>query len=186
MCVNAPDVGASITLSTGFMSKFDYHQAMRDGHGYNLYIADLLANFGVPRVDVPAFSIATTHDEIKEKTKNEKDVIVDDLVLEVKSSSRAFHDIDDFPHNPLIVDTVYGFDSKIIKPFAYLIISQITHNIFVIPVATKYDWTIQTYYDRYRDIEDQFYMVSKRHCRPFIELVDILLERANERTNQMQ
>ena len=68
VCVNAPDVGASIILSTGFMSKFDYHQAMRDGHGYNLYIADLLANFGVPRVDVPAFSIATTHDEIKEKS----------------------------------------------------------------------------------------------------------------------
>ncbi len=36
-----------------------------------------------------------------------------------------------------------------------------------------------------RDVEEQFYMVRKRHCRPFIEMVDILLERANERTNQM-
>jgi hypothetical protein len=167
------------------MTKFDYHKAMAEGHGYNLYVADLLQHFGVPKVDVPAFTIATTHDEIKDMTKNEKDIIVDDLVLEVKSSSRAFTDVDDFPHNPLIVDTVYGFDTKIIKPFAYVIISQITQNIFVIPVSTKYDWTIHEYYDAQREITEQFYMVKKRHCRPFIELVDVLLERANERTNQM-
>ena len=167
------------------MTKFDYQKAMAEGHGYNLYVADLLQHFGVPKVDVPAFTIATTHDEIKDMTENEKDIIVDDLVLEVKSSSRAFTDVDDFPHNPLIVDTVYGFDTKIIKPFAYVIISQITQNIFVIPVSTKYDWSIQEYYDAQREITEQFYMVQKRHCRPFIELVDILLERANERTNQM-
>jgi hypothetical protein len=118
-------------------------------------------------------------------TENEKDIIVDDLVIEVKSSSRSFKNADDFPFNPVIVDTVHGFDSKIIKPFAYVMISQITQAIFVIPVSTKYDWTVQTFYDAQRDIEEQFYLVRKRHCRPFIEMVDILLERANERTNQM-
>lgn len=158
---------------------------MREGHGYNLYVADLLQHFGMPKVDVPEFTIATTHDEIRDKTLNEKDVIVDDLVLEVKSSSRSFQNVDDFPYNPVIVDTVNGFDSKIIKPFAYVMISQITQGIFVIPVSTKYDWTIQIFYDAQRDIEESFYMVRKRHCRPFIELVDVLLERANERTNQM-
>lgn len=167
------------------MTKFDYHKAMREGHGYNLYVADLLQHFGMPKVDVPEFTIATTHDEIRDKTLNEKDVIVDDLVLEVKSSSRSFQNVDDFPYNPVIVDTVNGFDSKIIKPFAYVMISQITQGIFVIPVSTKYDWTIQIFYDAQRDIEESFYMVRKRHCRPFIELVDVLLERANERTNQM-
>jgi hypothetical protein len=167
------------------MTKFDYHKAMREGHGYNLYVADLLQHFGMPKVDVPAFTIATTHDEIRDKTLNEKDVIVDDLILEVKSSSRSFQNVDDFPYNPVIVDTVSGFDSKIIKPFAYVMISQITQGIFVIPVSTKYDWTIQTFYDAQRNIEESFYMVRKRHCRPFIELVDVLLERANERTNQM-
>jgi len=186
VCVGALDVDASITLSTGFMSKFDYHKAMAEGHGYNLYVADLLQHFGIPKVDVPDFTIATTHNEIRDKTLNEKDIVVDELILEVKSSSRSFSNIDDFPHNPLIVDTVYGFDSKIIKPFAYVIISQKTLNIFVIPVATKYDWSVQEYYDAQRDITERFYMVQKRHCRPFIELVDILLERAHERTNQMQ
>lgn len=158
---------------------------MREGHGYNLYVADLLQHFGVPQVDVPDFTIATTHDEIRDKTLNEKDVIVGDLVLEVKSSSRSFTNVDDFPFNPVIIDTVSGFDSKIIKPFAYVMISQITQGIFVIPTSTKYDWTIEKYYDGYRKIEERFYLVKKRHCRPFIEMVDVLLERANERTNQM-
>ena len=45
------------------MSKFDYHKAMREGHGYNLYVADLLQHFGMPKVDVPEFTIATTHDQ---------------------------------------------------------------------------------------------------------------------------
>ena len=51
---------------------FDYHKAMAEGHGYNNYVASLLRSFGVPNVDVPEFSIATTHDKIADKTKNEK------------------------------------------------------------------------------------------------------------------
>jgi hypothetical protein len=167
------------------MAKFNYETAMREGHGFNLYIADLLQTFGVPNVVVPEFSMAATYDERINKTLNEKDIVIDDLVLEIKSSSRSFRNADDFPHNPLIVDTVHGYDSKVIKPWAYVIISQITRGIFVIPTATKQYWTITTFYDAQRDIEERFYMTSKRHCRPFLEMVDLLLERAHERTNQM-
>jgi hypothetical protein len=167
------------------MAKFNYETAMREGHGFNLYVADLLQTFGVPNVVVPEFSMAATYDERINKTLNEKDIVIDDLVLEIKSSSRSFKNADDFPHNPLIVDTVHGYDSKVIKPWAYVIISQITRGIFVIPTATKQYWTITTFYDAQRDIEDRFYMTSKRHCRPFLEMVDLLLERAHERTNQM-
>jgi hypothetical protein len=168
------------------MAKFNYETAMREGHGFNLYVADLLQTFGVPNVVVPEFSMAATYDERINKTLNEKDIVIDDLVLEIKSSSRSFKNADDFPHNPLIVDTVHGYDSKVIKPWAYVIISQITRGIFVIPTATKQYWTITTFYDAQRDIEERFYMTSKRHCRPFLEMVDLLLERAHERTNQMQ
>jgi hypothetical protein len=167
------------------MAKFNYETAMREGHGFNLYVADLLQTFGVPNVIVPEFSMAATYDERINKTLNEKDIVIDDLVLEIKSSSRSFKNADDFPHNPLIVDTVHGYDSKVIKPWAYVIISQITRGIFVIPTATKQYWTITTFYDAQRDIEERFYMTSKRHCRPFLEMVDLLLERAHERTNQM-
>jgi len=165
---------------------FDYHKAMEDGHAYNHYVADILRHFGVPGVVVPEFSIATTPDEITDKTKNEKDILVDDLVIEVKASSRAFRNAEEFPYNPVIVDTVYGYDSKVIKPLVYIIVSQVTKGMFVIPTATKADWTIRTYKDLDRNIEDRFYMVSKRHCRPIIEFIDLLLERANERTDTLQ
>jgi len=157
---------------------FDYHKAMAEGHGYNYYIADLLRQYGIPKVDVPAFSIATTHDAIRDKTENEKDIVVDNLVLEVKSRALTFRDQDDFPHSLVLVDTVYGFDQKIIKPFAYVYLSQITKGVFVIPVSTREFWTIATIYDNARQIEVECYFVTKRHCRPFLELVDVLLERA--------
>ena len=165
---------------------FDYHKAMEDGHAYNHYVADLLWHFGVPGVSVPEFSIAKTSEEVLDKTKNEKDVLVDDLVIEVKASSRAFRNVEEFPYNPVIVDTVYGYDSKVIKPLVYIIVSQVTKGLFVIPTASKPDWTIRTYKDLDRNIEDRFYMTNKRHCRPFIEFVDLLLERADERANTMQ
>lgn len=164
---------------------FDYHKAMEDGHAYNHYVADILRHFGVPGVVVPEFSIATTPEEITDKTKNEKDILVDDLVIEVKASSRAFRNAEEFPYNPVIVDTVYGYDLKTIKPLVYIIVSQVTKGMFVIPTATKADWTIRTYKDLDRNIEDRFYMVSKRHCRPIIEFIDLLLERANERTDTL-
>ena len=165
---------------------FDYHKAMAEGHSYNHYVADLLRSFGVPNVDVPEFSIATTHDKIADKTKNEKDIVVDQLVLEVKSRAISFEGADDFPHALVLVDTVYGFDQKIIKPFAYIYLSQVSKGIFAIPVQTRQYWTIATIYDQARQIEVECYFVSKRHCRPFIELVDILLERAHERAGEMQ
>jgi hypothetical protein len=84
-----------------------------------------------------------------------------------------------------MVDTVSGFDAKVVKPWAYVIVSQITEGMFVIPASTKQYWTIRSYHDVDRDIQDRFYMTSKRHCRPFVEMVDLLLERAHERTNQM-
>ena len=103
---------------------FDYHKAMAEGHEYNKYIGEMLRSYGVPNVDVPEFTIATTHDQIADKTKNEKDIMVDGLVIEVKSQSLTFTNADDFPYALVIVDTVYGFDQKIIKPFAYVFVSQ--------------------------------------------------------------
>ena len=165
---------------------FDYHKAMAEGHEYNKYIGELLRSYGVPNVDVPEFSIATTHDKIADKTKNEKDIVVDQLVLEVKSIAQTFTNADDFPYALVIVDTVYGFDQKVIKPFAYIYVSQMTKETFVIPVSTRQYWTIATIFDHKRQIEVECYFVTKRHCRPLLELIDILLERAHERAGEMQ
>ncbi len=165
---------------------FDYHKAMAEGHEYNKYIGEMLRSYGVPNVDVPEFTIATTHDQIADKTKNEKDIMVDGLVIEVKSQSLTFTNADDFPYAMIIVDTVYGFDQKIIKPFAYVFVSQTSKGMFAVPVSTRQFWTIGTVFDHKRQIEIECYFVTKRHCRPILELIDILLERAHERAGEMQ
>lgn len=159
---------------------FDYHAAMTAGHGFNEYVADVLTSFGISQVAVPELELVTDAAAIKEKTKNEKDVLVGDLVLEVKSSSRSFTSIEDFPHNPLIVDTVYGYEQKTIKPFAYIIISQLTKAMFVIPCGTHSHWEKHEYWDKNRQLVDDFYMVKKSDCRLFIDLVDELLSRQND------
>ena len=165
---------------------FDYHKAMAEGHEYNKYIGEMLRSYGVPNVDVPEFTIATTHDQIADKTKNEKDIMVDGLVIEVKSQSLTFTNADDFPYALVIVDTVYGFDQKIIKPFAYFFVSQTSKGMFAVPVSTRQFWTIGTVFDHKRQIEIECYFVTKRHCRPVLELIDILLERAHERAGEVQ
>lgn len=164
---------------------FDYIKSFQEGHAYNKKVGDILSNFGVPGVVVPDWSMHKDQDELENKTKNEKDVIVDGLVLEVKSRGFTFNTIDDFPYEKIIIDTVYGFDQKVIKPFAYVYVSQTTQNMFVVPVATKEQWTIGTIYDKQREIEIDCYFVTKRHCRPFIELVDVLLERASDRATEV-
>lgn len=164
---------------------FDYVNSFKQGHAFNCYIADILRHFGVPDVEVPEWSMHKNEAELQDKTKNEKDITVDDLVLEVKSSGYEFDDIDDFPFEKIIVDTVYGFDQKSVKPFAYIHASQKGNGIFVTPVATKPHWTIGTVFDKQRQIDIECYFVIKRYCRPFAELVEILLERASGRATEV-
>ena len=157
---------------------FDYEKAMLQGHSFNEYVASVLRQYGVPEVYVPEFTIASTHDAIADKTRNEKDIVVDGLVLEVKSRSLVFNSLDDFPLSSILVDTVYGFDQKLIKPYAYVYISQKTKAMFAIPSSSRQFWTMGMIFDTAKAIEVECYFVTKRHCRPFIELVDVLLERA--------
>ena len=178
VCVNVWVVGVTMT-------QFDYMASFHKGHKYNEYVAKVLQTFGVPNVSVPEMWDASNAQERLDKTLNEKDVLVDGLILEVKSRNLSFRSSYDFPYDQVMVDTVSGFDAKVVKPWAYVIVSQITEGMFVIPTATKQYWTIRSYHDVDRDIQDRFYMTSKRHCRPFVEMVDLLLERAHERTNQM-
>ena len=120
-----------------------------------------------------------------DKTINEKDVLVDDLVLEVKSRNLKFEDIESFPYEKILIDTVDGFDKKAVKPFAYVMVSQITGKMFAIAGASKEHWTVGEIHDPHRNVDYQAYFATKRHCRPFIDLVDILLERASGRATEV-
>ena len=164
---------------------FDYILAFREGHANNCAVADILRECGLQDVEVPEWSMHQNQAELEEKTRNEKDILVGNLYLELKTSSQVFNDIDDFPFTKIIVDTVHGFDSKTIKPFAYIHKSQKGSGIFVTPVASKPHWTIATVYDAKRQVEFEAYFVDKRYTRPFTELVEVLLERQADRASEV-
>jgi hypothetical protein len=45
-----------------------------------------------------------------------------------------------FPLSNIIVDTVSGYNKKLEKPLAYIIVSQITKDMIVVPVSTERFW----------------------------------------------
>lgn len=158
---------------------FDYHKAMKEGHAYNKIVAMRLQSEGIV-AEVPEFSFAKTKEEIKDYTLNDKDIIVGEDVIEVKSRNLNFgDDPNSFPYDELIIDTVSGFEAKNPKPIAYVMVSQNTGGMFVFPTSFVNSWRIERKYDRYRKHEDDFYLAPKALGRPFSQLVDKLKEKVN-------
>lgn len=150
---------------------FDYKAAMSEGHKYNKVVSMRLKDEGIDSL-VPDLEFAQTREEIKDFTANEKDIIVGDHVLEVKSRNLYFtDDPSTFPYDDLIIDTVSGFEGKANKPLAYVMVSQRTGGMFVVPSYTSKDWRVEVKYDRDRKHEDKFYLASKANGRPFATLV---------------
>lgn len=162
-------------LPVGVLMAFDYQEAIKKGYQYNLMVAQKLISRGVPNVIVPPFE---QWDGVSKEiiTKEEKDITVGNLVIEVKCRNLKFNGLADFPYEKIIVDTVHGYDSKTIKPFAYVIVSEYTNECFVIPGGTFKYWTIASVYDNVRKTTDDCYFVERRFCSLWIELVDVLLE----------
>ncbi len=114
---------------------FDYKSAMESGHAFNKIVAMRLESEGIS-AEVPEFSFAQSKEEIKEYTLNDKDIIVGDQVIEVKSRNLNFNDNpESFPYDDLIIDTVSGYEAKDPKPIAYVMVSQSTGGMFVFPTA---------------------------------------------------
>jgi hypothetical protein len=111
--------------------------------------------------------------------------LVGDLVLEIKSRNLKFESFEDFPYDKILIDTVHGYDSKAIKPFAYVMVSQITGKMFAIAGATRPNWSTGQIHDPQRNVVYEAYFATKRNCRPFIDLVDILLEMQSDRASQV-
>jgi len=149
---------------------------MEAGHKFNEIVAMRLKEFGI-MAEVPEFSFAKSQAEIRDYTLNDKDVIVGDRVIEVKSRNLAFtDDPSTFPYDDLIVDTVSGYEAKEPKPIAYVMVSQKTGGMFIIPTAFSNAWRVERKYDRDRKHEDDFYLTSKGLGRPFSQLVSKLKE----------
>lgn len=155
---------------------FDYKAAMTNGHKFNEIVAMRLRDQGI-QCEVPSLEFAQTKEEIKDFTANEKDIIVGDHVLEVKSRNLHFTDEPlTFPYSDLIIDTVSGFEGKSKKPLAYIMVSQKTGQMFAIPTYSKDGWKVEKKYDRDRKHEDHFYLAPISNGRSFNALVNHLKE----------
>jgi hypothetical protein len=116
-------------------------------------------------------------------TKFEKDIVFDwtGKCLEVKSSTREFtDDVLEYPFDSLFVDTVSGYDAKVEKPLAYVLISQKTRGIVCISPKTYDKWRKVNTFDRKREIMEWFYSAPKSVLQPFDSLVDHLIKIQNE------
>jgi hypothetical protein len=153
---------------------FDYHAAMKAGHRYNEIVAMRLRDHGID-CTVPELTLVSSKEEIAHMTANDKDIIVGEHVLEVKSRNLAFTDDPmSFPYDDMIVDTVSGYNQKKTKPIGYIMISQKTGGMFVIPDYTYINWTQAVRFDRERKHEDNFYFVGKQYGKQFVALVNYL------------
>ena len=155
---------------------FDYKAAMTKGHKFNEIVSLRLKDNGIDSI-VPDLEFAQSKEQIKDFTANEKDILVGDEVLEVKSRNLYFtDDPSSFPYDDLIIDTVSGFEGKAKKPLAYVMVSQKTGGMFVVPSYTSESWRVEVKYDRDRQHEDRFYLASTSNGRPFNSLVKHLKE----------
>ena len=160
---------------------FDYVTAFRQGGHWSKYVADILQSKGV-RCSAPEIKIATTTAEREYMTRHEQDIIFDwnDEALEVKSSSRDFtSDCFNYPYQSLFVDTVSSFESKIVKPLAYVFVSQKVKGLVCLSPKAKNHWRKVEAFDKQRQINELFYSASKDLLIPFDDLVDHLLKHQN-------
>ena len=119
----------------------------------------------------------------RKRFENEQDVVLIDQpgCIEVKSRRLNFrNDPITYPYSTAFVDTVIGWDKKDPKPLAVVLISQNTNGMLVVPVSTQPNWTQNASFDRVRQINENWYQVSKKELRTFNELVFWLKDRLNE------
>lgn len=156
--------------------EFDYKGAMAYGHRYNEKIANVLNQLGIS-CHAPELTFAETTEDRDNYTLYEKDIVLDKIngCIEVKSMNRIFStDPETFPLANIIVDTVSGYNKKVEKPLAYIIVSQHTQDAIVVPVSTYDLWFQDQKMDFQRGIYENFYFCPKGLAKPFSELVDYL------------
>ena len=143
------------------------------GFKYQRYICDLLLAHDIdvtmPRMRVRK-SIAAAKD-----FKDEPDAIANGKVLEIKSRSLEFYRTLDLP-TTVLLDTTEGWESKITKPFGYVVVSQITGAAVWTQGEDNSDWTVVRTHDRKRDINVVCYAERRLRFEPIKTLIAKLKE----------
>ena len=107
--------------------------------------------------------------------KDEADLTVAGKVIEVKSRTLDFQRTLDLPQRVLL-DTVEGWEAKTRKPFAYVVVSQISGAMVWIPGTDRSKWVTIRTHDRKRGINIVCYAARRFEFEPIKTLVEKLKE----------
>ncbi|MBU2515920.1 hypothetical protein KJ966_31770 [bacterium] len=149
-----------------------FKKELEEGFKYQLQIAEILQSNGI-EVSVPKLRFRESIKDITEFS-NEPDLIWGDKIFEVKSRNLSFTNVDNFPFESILVDTVNGWNSKEKKPDAYLCISKKTNSIICLSGKTFQHWEKKKERDHIRKIEDIFYFAAKKYWIDFEAFLQVI------------
>ena len=157
-----------------------FREQLRAGHEYATFVADHLRAAGLTIAVTPMEWRATV--EARHEFADEFDLVVGHTrrkIVDVKSRKIDFTGPGDYPYPTAFVDTVSGWEAKVHRPAAIVLVSQQTNAMAVIPVSTKEQWTRKRRHDNVRNIDDEFFFVRRDLLRPIDDLVDWLREQTD-------
>jgi hypothetical protein len=152
------------------------------GNKWAAHVAEHLNSVGISCY-TPESKIRKNISEISSFSENEKDIVFTEMSghLEVKSRALAFNKlVQSYPYDTAFVDTVSGWEKKLEKPLAVILVSQKTSSMLYIPVNTSHLWSSERKYDRVRGITDTWLTVDKKHLLPMSELVSFLKNKVDK------
>lgn len=153
-----------------------FKKELEKGHFWQTCVATFLKEEGL-EVEAPGLEI---RDQIQDAFKfiNTKDLIAAGEIIEVKSRNLSFTSGHDYPYKTIFIDTVSGWEAKKPKPFAYVMVSQITGCMIWTPGNSKKGWTVTRNRDRVRRIEVINYESPSKEWLNINLLVNLLKSRS--------
>lgn len=157
------------------------------GRKYEALTIQKLIGAGIPAKDFQLMDdgFRDNPGEIAKYTANSKDLLIKGWPFEVKSRNVYFTTPDDWPSNywPMFLDTVKGFEAKVVKPVGYIFISQKNNALLGASMKNKSNWTRQKKFDRERQIWDEFYCLGRDDVFDETELIARLQKMPTRQSN---
>jgi hypothetical protein len=142
-----------------------------EGQKWQEYVAKTLRRVGI-QAEAESEPWDETRERVEEFAKYQADLIVGGRYpFEIKSKVVPFTSPTDYPFDTVLLDTVDGWDKKVIKPRGLLIVSQPTGAILGFGLKSHPKFGTVNIYDKYVEQHDYYYTLPKRLLLSFDEIV---------------
>lgn len=159
-----------VAAETAWRENHDLFLAeLKEGRVWQEWAAGELKIRGL-RVELPEFEFRKHVRDADHFTATDCDMTlrgtaVGDVVIEVKSRPIHFIDPAGYPFPTALIDTVSGWNAKLVEPRAVLLVSRTARRALVATAATRPAWAVARRRDAVRGIWDDFYEVRREHLR---------------------